>query len=131
MSLAPRSNVTLPARQHPLLGVTSVGRSNGRRSKHEKHDPLFSITSALFSIHNSAYPHYFLPPTHSLPKTPAGGYPPSSQIATPPLTPIKSKRSTKIAPNSNGMKTFYDTPGVGVAPHNSPTPFACYNEHSA
>ena len=34
---------------------------------------LFSITYALFLIHNFVYPLYFLTAAHSLPKTPGGG----------------------------------------------------------
>jgi hypothetical protein len=79
-------------------------------------DPLFSIRCALFLIHNSAYPHYFLWPAHSLQKTPGGGglipnFPPELS-----LTPIKSKRYAKTAPKPNKMKTMYDTPGVGGTP---------------
>src|SRR5271165_5398395 len=49
----------------------------------QNRDPLFSIACALFSIHNFVYPHYFLSPAHSLPKTPGGGIGISNQ--TPPL----------------------------------------------
>jgi len=84
-------------------------------ANHKNNDPLFSIACTLFSIHNSSHPYYFLSHAHSLPKTPGGGRQQPSRIGISSITPIKSKRFAKIAPKSNRMQTFYDTPqGVGV-----------------
>src|SRR5271168_4120921 len=64
----------------------------------QNRDPLFSTACALVLFRNPAYPSCFVKPAHSLPKTPGGTPHLSSQNPIVPLTPIESKRSTRIAP---------------------------------
>src|SRR5277367_3297018 len=90
----------------------------------QRRDSFFSITYTLFSIHNFAHPFSFVITAHSLPKTPGVASAISSQtlaqrnsFSQDPcsrVTPIKSKRSTKIAPNPSRMRTFHDTPGGSI-----------------
>src|SRR5271165_6577313 len=82
----------------------------------QNRDPLFSMACALFSISILLYLFYFLHVAHSLPKTPGVGVgmlSPTDRSAFRPLTPMKSKRFTRILRNHFRMKTFRDTPGGG------------------
>jgi len=99
------------------LSVPAPNRLLRRSSNNlHNHDPLFSITSTLFINQNSAYLHSFVPPAHSLQKTPGVGVP---NVTTKLLTlPRNSHRINPpyhtLPPNSFINTLLRKTPGVGV-----------------
>ena len=59
-------------------------------ASHAKRTPSFSITCALFSIHNFVHPLCFVKTAHSSAKAPGGGAVFSNKIFTFPLNPTES-----------------------------------------
>ena len=103
-----RTNPTYPRAfaKHLLCDNTVVQLPN-----HTKRDPVFSITYALFAIHNFAYPLSFVNTAHSLAETPGVGYLSVPPIPNSPATPINSICYAEISLNNRRIHKLQEQPG--------------------